>query len=90
MGPLEQCPPIRYNICMTKPIKLVAIGNSTGIVLPKEVLARLRLEQGAMLSVTETPGGIELRPHQPDFEKQMEAARAVMRNRRAALRELAK
>ena len=75
---------------MTKPVKLVAIGNSTGIVLPKDMLARLRLGQGDLLSVSETPGGFELRPHQPDFEEQMETARAVMRNRRAALRELAK
>jgi putative addiction module antidote len=75
---------------MTKPVKLVAIGNSTGIVLPKDVLARLRLGQGDLLSVSETPGGIELRPHEPDFEEQMDAARAVMRKRRAALRELAK
>lgn len=75
---------------MTRPIKLVPIGNSTGIVLPKDILSRLRLGQGDMLSIIETPGGIELRPHQPDFEEQMEAARAVMRSRRAALRELAK
>lgn len=75
---------------MTKPVKLVAVGNSTGIVLPKDILARLRLGQGDLLSVVETPAGIELRPHQPDFEEQMEAARAVMHRRRAALRELAK
>lgn len=73
-----------------KPLKLVAVGNSTGVILPKELLARLRLEQGDMISLTETPNGIELRRHEPDFEDQMAVARDVMRRRRAALRELAK
>ncbi len=75
---------------MNKPMKLIPIGNSTGVILPKELLARLRLGQGDAVSVAETPGGIELRPYEEDFEAQMAAARSVMRRRRAALRELAK
>jgi len=75
---------------MTKPLKLIAIGNSTGVILPKEILARLRVEQGDSLSIAETPFGLELRPHDPDFEEQMAVARDVMKRRRAALRELAK
>ncbi len=73
-----------------KPLKLVAIGNSTGIVLPREVLARLGAQQGDSLTVTATDKGIELQPFEPDFEAQMAAAREVMDRRRRALRELAK
>lgn len=75
---------------MNKPLKLIRIGNSTGVILPKEVLARLHVELGDELSVTETPSGIELRPSDGDFEAQMAVARKVMEKRRMALRELAK
>lgn len=75
---------------MNKPLKLIKIGNSTGVILPKEVLARLRVEQGDSLSTVETPAGIELRAADPDFDEQMRVAREVMRKRRDALRELAK
>lgn len=75
---------------MTKHVKLVAVGNSTGIIIPKEILSRLRLEQGDLLSLGEVPGGIELRPSDPDFDAQLAAARAVMKNRKRALSELAK
>jgi putative addiction module antidote len=75
---------------MTKPIKLIAIGNSTGVVLPKDILARLRVDQGDTLYVSEGPNGVELRVHDPDFEDQMAVARDVMKRRRKALHELAK
>lgn len=75
---------------MTKPVKLVAIGNSTGVVLPKEILARLRVDRGDTLYVSEGPNGVELRIHDPEFEDQMAAARDVMKRRRKALHELAK
>ena len=75
---------------MNMPLKLVKIGNSTGVVLPKDVLARLGLVQGDSLSVSDTESGIELRPFQADFEAQMAAAREVMAKRKRALRELAK
>ena len=71
-------------------LKLTQIGNSVGVILPKEVLARLKLEKGDLLHVTDMPGGISLTPHDPDFALQMEAARALMRTRRNVLRELAK
>jgi putative addiction module antidote len=86
----------RYNAGMnsparfTKSAKLVAIGNSTGIVLPKELLDRLRLSQGDRLTITETPDGLALRSFDPEFERQMEAAEAIMREDRDILRELAK
>ncbi len=75
---------------MTKHVKLVAVGNSTGIIIPKEVLSRLRIGQGDLLSLGEVPGGIELRPSDPEFDAQLAAARAVMKNRKRALNKLAK
>lgn len=79
-----------YNVRMNMPLKLVKIGNSTGVVLPKELLARLRVGQGDMISAIDIEGGIELRPLDDDFEAQMAAAREVMAHRKRALRELAK
>jgi putative addiction module antidote len=75
---------------MAMQFKLTTIGNSIGIILPKEVLARLGVGKGDRLSAVETPDGVELRPYDPDFEAQMEAARKIMHERRAVLRELAK
>lgn len=75
---------------MNKPLKLIKIGNSTGVILPKEVLARLRVEQGDALSVSDSPDGVTLRRHDGGFEEQMAMAREVMARRRNALRELAK
>lgn len=75
---------------MNRPLKLIKIGSSTGVILPKEVLARLHVELGDELSLSETPNGIELRPNEEDFEAQMAVARKVMEKRRLALRELAK
>lgn len=75
---------------MNKPLKLIPIGNSTGVILPKDVLARLRVGQGDVLSLVETESGVELRAHDPEFEAQMRVARDVMQRRRRALRELAR
>ena len=55
-------------------LKLTTVGNSTGVVLPKEILQRLRVERGDTLYVIETPGGIELTPYNPEFAAQMEVA----------------
>lgn len=72
-------------------IEIKKIGNSTGVILPKELLARLQLEQGDVLFVTELPeGGFKLVPRDPTFERGMEIARKAMRTYRNALRELAK
>lgn len=71
-------------------VKLRAVGNSVGVVFPKELLARLGLREGDTLQVVETPDGFRLTRSDPDFERQMEVAREVMRRRRAVLRELAK
>ncbi len=71
-------------------LKLRAIGNSVGVVLPKELLARLNVGEGDTLYVIEAPDGFRLTRSDPAFERQMEEARRVMRRRRAVLRELAK
>lgn len=71
-------------------LKITAIGNSVGVILPKEILARLQVGKGDMLSVVDTPDGVRLTAYDPDFETQMAAARKIMKDRRAALRELAK
>jgi len=79
-----------YNIRMNATLKITKIGNSAGIVLPKELLAHLKAEVGETLSVVTTPRGLELSAAEPDFEAQMAAAREVMARRKRALRELAK
>lgn len=70
-------------------LKLTAVGNSVGVVLPKEVLAKLKAQKGDTLFLTETPDGYEISAYDPEFEQQMEAARQVMRRYRNTLRELA-
>jgi putative addiction module antidote len=69
-------------------LKITTIGNSAGVVLPKELLARLRVDKGDTLYATEVPGGIKLMPHDPEFEKQMEVAEQVMHKRRTLLHKL--
>ena len=71
-------------------LKLTQIGNSLGLILPKEVLTRLKLEKGDEIFITEAPEGYRITPHNPAFEAQMKAARNIMKRRRAVLRELAK
>jgi len=71
-------------------IKVRSVGNSLGIVLPKELVARLRVAKGDLLFVQETVGGIQLTPYDPEFERQMEIAKQVMREDRDALRALSK
>jgi putative addiction module antidote len=71
-------------------LKITKIGNSAGIILPKEVLARLKLEAGDKVFLTDAPGAAMITPHNNDFEMQIDAARKIMKSRRAVLRELAK
>jgi putative addiction module antidote len=75
---------------MATTLKLTAIGNSTGVILPKELLEKLRVERGDTLHVLETPNGIELILFEPDFAEQMDVAENVMRRRRDVLAKLAK
>jgi len=74
---------------MNLKLKITTVGNSAGVVLPKELLAKLRLDKGDELFVIETPDGIKLVPYDPQFEEQMAVAERVMRSRRTLLRNLA-
>ena len=71
-------------------LKLTQIGNSVGVILPKDLLARLKLEKGDTLFWTEAANGVNLSTYSPEFEIQMTAARRIMKKRRAVLHELAK
>jgi putative addiction module antidote len=71
-------------------IKLTQVGNSVGAIFPKEMLSRLNLEKGDELYLTESPDGLRLTVHNPEFQAQMSAAREIMKKRRAVLHELAK
>lgn len=71
-------------------LKVTTIGNSAGVILPKELLARLRVAKGDILYATELPDGIKLAPFDPKLAGQMEVAERVMRKRRTLLNKLAK
>ena len=72
-------------------LEIKKIGNSTGLILPKELLARLNLAQGEWVYVTELPdGGVRLTPYDPDFEEVMRLSDEVMDEYRDTLRTLAK
>ena len=71
-------------------LKLTQIGNSVGAIFPKELLSRMRLEKGDEFYVTDTPDGLRITVHNPEFKEQMRLGREIMKERRAVLRELAK
>lgn len=76
---------------MVVELKLRKIGNSLGVVLPKEVLTHLKVGEGDTLCVTEAvDGGLRIGPSDDEFKKQMEAAESVITRYRRTLRELAK
>ena len=75
---------------MNKPLKLIPIGNSTGVILPKDMLQALGAAPGDTLYPVRTANGIELRRADPEFVQEMELAREIMRKDHAILRELAK
>jgi putative addiction module antidote len=74
---------------MATTVKVTTVGNSVGIVLPKEIRARLNVKKGDMLYLTETPDGVQLTPYDEKFLRVMEAASEVMRENRDVLRKLA-
>jgi len=71
-------------------LKLTAIGTSTGLVLPKELLTRLRVAKGDTLFAVETPNGLLLSPLNPDVAAQVELGRKVMKQYRETMTKLAK
>ena len=71
-------------------LKLTQIGNSVGVILPKEVLAKLKLEKGNSIFITETPDGYAITPYDPAVEEQLNAGRDFMREYRDTFHQLAK
>ena len=86
------CYNIDYNnkggVCMKA--KVSQIGNSIGVILPKEAVMRLKIKKGDSVFLTETSDGYVVTPYDPEFENQMAVAREGMAEFRNALRELAK
>jgi putative addiction module antidote len=74
---------------MATSVKVISIGNSQGVILPKETLARFNVQKGDTLYLTEGPQGIRLVPYDEEFATQMEAAREIMRENRDVLKRLA-
>ncbi len=70
-------------------LKITAVGNSAGVILPRELLARLRVAKGDALYATELPDGIKLTPFDAKLAGEMEVAERVMRKRRTLLKKLA-
>jgi putative addiction module antidote len=70
--------------------KITTVGASAGIILTKEVMARLNVKKGDSLYLTEAPGGYRLTPYDPDFERQMKLAEEIMHDDREVLRALSK
>ena len=71
-------------------LKLTQIGNSVGVILPREVLANLKLEKGESIFLTETPEGYVVTPYDPELEEQMTEGREFMREFRDTFHALAK
>ncbi len=70
-------------------LKLIQIGNSVGVILPDEVLSRLRLEKGQTVLLTETAEGLVLTPCDPALGEQVQAGRAFMEAFRDTFHQLA-
>jgi putative addiction module antidote len=72
-------------------LEIKRIGNSDGVILPRELMQRMDLKRGQQLHVTELPGGgLQLLPYDPDFEKTMQIADEIMDEYRDTLAALAK
>lgn len=71
-------------------VKVTPIGNSLGILIPKEALSKLKAERGDTLYLVESQDGYTLTPYQQDFEEQVDAASKLMKRYKNTLRELAK
>lgn len=71
-------------------LKLRKVGNSLGVILPKEVVARLKVVDGDSLDITESGDGFKLSAYDPEIARQVEAGKKIMRQYRNTLRELAK
>ena len=87
---LGQARQLCYYVRMNMQSKVTKIGNSFGVILPKELLAKLRVGPGDTIHFTEAPDGMRMTPGDPEFEGKMAAAELIMREDRDILRVLAK
>ena len=71
-------------------LKITTIGASAGLILNKEVMAKLKVKKGDSLFLTEAPGGYRLTPYDPDFERQMNLAEEIMHDDRDVLKALSR
>ena len=74
---------------MATAAKIITIGNSVGVILPKEILNRLHVEKGDTVYFTEAPDGIRLTPYNASFADKLDAFEHVMRENRDVLKKLA-
>ena len=70
-------------------LKVRAIGSSKGVILPKEALQRLKVDEGETIYLTEAPDGFRLTAHNPEFEMQFRAYRTIAKRRRNVFKTLA-
>jgi putative addiction module antidote len=70
-------------------VKIIPVGNSAGVILPKEVLAKMNVEKGDTLYLAETPSGFQISPYDEEFSAKMEVAERVIRRYRDAFKKLA-
>jgi putative addiction module antidote len=75
---------------MSTALKLTQIGNSLGVILPKEILARLKMQKGDTLFVSDTPQGLTLTPYDPSLDEQLAIGREFMHEYRDTFHQLAK
>jgi len=80
---------LSYNECMATAVKVTTVGNSVGIVLPREILDQLQVEKGDTLYITAAPDGVRLTPFSVDLATKLEVAERIMRENREVLRKLA-
>ena len=80
---------LELEVDMTTTLKIITVGNSIGVILPKDVLARLRVTKGDTVYLTETPKGFEMTAYDEKFARQMEVGERVMRKHRDVLKKLA-
>lgn len=71
-------------------LKVTKIGNSLGVILPRDLLGKLQLDKGDSIFLVDSPEGFRITPYDPQFAEQMEAARNLMRKRRNVINELSK
>ena len=71
-------------------LKVTKIGNSLGVILPRDLLGKLQLDKGDSIFLVDTPDGLRITSYDPDFAEQMEQARTLMKKRRNVVNELSK